>query len=177
MQTPTGDESRNMSHIDGPPVGHKNRWPSGWTIALIIGAIALLQWSSLKELYYQIAGVQVPQSTIPWHHDLDAALVDSAKSDKPVLAVFGATWCPPCKAMKRDVWPNEQVAALVESRFVPLYVDVDDRTQSSITSRYQIRSIPAVLVLDSTGSTLRRSSSMSRGQTLQFLATIEPLEN
>jgi len=145
------------------------RWPSGWVIAALIFAIVLLQWSSLKELYYNVAGIDAAESPIKWQHDLDAALISAKNKQRPVLLVFGASWCPPCKKMKRDVWPDPQVAEFVESNFVPLYVDVDDRSQAELSTRYSVSSIPAVFVLDSEGAAVDKRSSMSASATLAFL--------
>ncbi len=148
------------------------RWPSGWVIAALIFAVVLLQWSSLKELYYNVAGIELPESPIAWQHDLDAALTAAKTQQRPVLLVFGASWCPPCKKMKREVWPDPQVAELVESNFVPLYVDVDDRSQVDVSTRYGVSSIPAVFVLDSEGTATQKGSSMSVAATLAFLKAV-----
>jgi thiol:disulfide interchange protein len=155
-----------MSNSDSTPI---KRWSSGWTIALLVLAVAVFQSASLKELYYSLAGVKFPESTIEWRHDLDTALTEAQAQQRPVLLVFGATWCPPCKKMKREVWPDAKVAEAVATGFVPVYVDVDDQAQAKVTAEYRVNSIPAVLVLDSTGTVNRQSSSMSISQTLAFL--------
>ena len=141
------------------------RW--GWL--LLLAVIVVSQWSSIQELYYRAFGIEFPESTIAWHHDFESASQDAVSKSKPILAVFGASWCPPCRNMKRHVWPDTEVSRAVEERFVPLYIDVDDQTQQSIASRYQIQSIPAVLVVSADGNVLRKANSMSRAETLQFL--------
>ncbi len=158
-----------MSNTDLSPSTKTKRWPSGSTIAFLVIAFAIFQWSSLKELYYSLAGVQFPESSIEWQHDLDAALTTAQAQQKPVLLVFGAGWCPPCKKMKREIWPDIKVAEAVATGFVPVYVDVDDQSQSRVTSKYRISSIPAILVVDPTGQVVHQRSSMSASQTLEFL--------
>ena len=109
---------------------------------LILGAIALVQWPAITELYDQLSGAGFPEQTIHWHHDLKSALNVAIDQKKPILAVFGASWCPPCRTMKRDVWPRPQVSAVVEAGFVPVYVDVDDQTQADVVSQYHVSAIP-----------------------------------
>ncbi len=145
------------------------RWSSGWTIALLVLIFAVFQSNALKELYYSVAGIKFPESTIEWRHDLDSALTEAQAQQRPVLLVFGATWCPPCKKMKREVWPDSKVAEAVAGGFVPVYVDVDDQAQSKVTAQYRVNSIPNVLVLDSNGMVTHQRSSMTVPQTLEFL--------
>ena len=148
----------------------KSRWFWGFVIAVLL----FLQWPSIKEVYYRVSGTEFPESTIPWKHDMIAAAQDASSESKPILAVFGASWCPPCRAMKRQVWPDAEVSRLVESQYVPLYVDVDDHSQSAVVDRYQIHGIPAVLILDSEGRVLRQGYSMTKAETLEFLQSALP---
>jgi thioredoxin 1 len=140
-----------------------------WLWLAVIGGLLYLQWPVLKEMYYNLAGVELPESTIQWHDNLDSAMSVAQAENRPILTVFGAGWCPPCRQMKREVWPDATVSALVESKFVPLYVDIDDKTQAEIVAGYQIRGIPAVLVLDAQGQVEQRRNTMSRSETLKFL--------
>jgi thioredoxin len=63
------------------------------------------------------------------------------KSDKPVLVDFWATWCQPCLRIAPTV---EAVADEYAGRARVGKVNVDEN--QSVTSRYNIRSIPTLLV-------------------------------
>jgi thioredoxin 1 len=147
----------------------KQKMHFGWTVALVIAVIAWLQWPALKELYYQLSGTDAVESKIPWRHDFDSALIEARQSEKPLLVVFSAAWCSPCKRMKREVWPDEQVVQAVEKDYVPLYVDIDEQQQADVTARYQVRAIPAVFIVNANGDIIRQGNSMSRSQMLKFL--------
>jgi protein disulfide-isomerase len=99
----------------------------------------------------------------------DAALQTAAQSDKPVLMIFTADWCPPCKMMKRRVWPDGKVASLIEQRFVPVKVDLTDRKPNPLADRYQVQYIPTIVVTDATGSELARGSTMDADAMVAFL--------
>ena len=142
-----------------------------WGTLLFLVAIAYVQWPMLKGFFYRVSGIEAPASSIAWREDFEAATAEAKASDKPVLLVFSASWCPPCNAMKHDVWPDVAVSQVVNSDFVPLYVDVDNPASASVASRYGISGIPAVLVVNAEGDVVRRESYMSRATALDFLTT------
>ncbi len=99
----------------------------------------------------------------------EAALAASAESGKPVLMIFTADWCPPCKMMKRRVWPDGQVASLIDEQFVPVKVDLTDRKPNPLADRYQVQYIPTIVVTDESGLELARGSTMDADAMIAFL--------
>ncbi|MFB3894060.1 MAG: thioredoxin domain-containing protein, partial [Phycisphaerae bacterium] len=53
------------------------------------------------------------------------ALARAAKEDKLILVDSGATWCHWCHVMDRMTYEDEEVAALVNERFIPVRIDRD----------------------------------------------------
>jgi protein disulfide-isomerase len=138
--------------------------------ALVLGAVVYMQWPMIKGAYYKATNAQAPASSVAWRTGgFDAALTESAATGKPVLVDFTASWCPPCKVMKHEVWPDAQVARAANEQYVPLLVDVDDPQNAEVAQRYGIRGIPTVLVLDAEGKVIRTGSYMSKGDMLDFL--------
>jgi thioredoxin 1 len=66
------------------------------------------------------------------------------KSDKPVLVDFWAAWCAPCRMVAPAV---EAIAEEYAERAKVGKLNVDEN--QSVTSRYQIRSIPTLLLFRS----------------------------
>jgi thiol-disulfide isomerase/thioredoxin len=66
---------------------------------------------------------------------------------KVVVLKFGATWCGPCRAMLPH--QKELVKRLAGEPFVLLDVDTDKN--SDLASRWNIRTIPAIFVIDPEG--------------------------
>jgi thiol:disulfide interchange protein len=137
--------------------------------ALLIGAIVYMQWPMLKGWYYKASAAEAPASAVAWRTGFDAALAESAKTGKPVLLDFTASWCPPCQVMKHEVWPNPRVASAVNEGFVPVLVDVDDPKNAEVAQRYGVRSIPTLVVVDAQGKVLRQGAFMSADDMLDFL--------
>ena len=96
-----------------------------------------------------------PTNHIAWVGDLAKAKAKAAASGKPILMEFSASWCPACRAVKRNVWPLKRVADVVNSQVIPLTVDVD--TQKQLVGKYHVNAIPAFIVTDARGRVLARA--------------------
>lgn len=137
-----------------------------WWTALF-ALLVFMQWPMLKGSYFKFTGAIAPPSAIQWRTDPAAALAEAKQRGLPVLLEAGADWCPPCIAMKHDVWPDAEVARLVARGFIPLLVDVD--RAPDVANRYNISTIPTIIVLDADGSVLRTAGYLPKSGMLRFL--------
>ena len=88
-------------------------------------------------------------NAIHWTEWGDAAFQRSESEDKPVLLALTATWCHWCHVMDETSYSDPQVIDLIDSRFIPVRVDVDQRPE--ISHRYNQGGFPSVAVLDHRG--------------------------
>ncbi len=72
-------------------------------------------------------------------HDFEEVVL---RSPTPVLVDFGATWCPPCRAMDPHV---AALAGAYAGRVRVVTCDIDDSPDAAI--RFGIRSAPTFLVV------------------------------
>ena len=87
--------------------------------------------------------------SIAWR-DWNEESFEAAKTeDKPVLLTLGATWCHWCHVMDQTSYSDERVIGLVNSRFIPVRVDVDQRPDISL--RYNQGGFPSVAFLTGSG--------------------------
>ncbi|MEZ6072833.1 MAG: thioredoxin family protein [Pirellulales bacterium] len=93
---------------------------------------------------------------IAWRASYDAARAESAASGKPLLLHFGATWCGPCKGVEQAVFTNPEAIATLNTHFVPVKVDVDERPE--LVGQYHVGPIPADLVIAPNGAVVQRES-------------------
>ena len=89
-------------------------------------------------------------NTIRWTEWSDAAFRRSESEDKLVLLALTATWCHWCHVMDQTSYSDPQVIGLIDSRFIPVRVDVDQRPE--ISHRYNQGGFPSVAILDHRGN-------------------------
>ena len=101
----------------------------------------------------------------------EAAVERGRHLNKPVVAVFSASWCGPCQLMKTKVYPDPKVKMYL-NEFIWVYLDVDDESTHSASIKHQVRGIPSVHVLNSRGQEVARQTGASSPQDFsRFLAT------
>ena len=91
-------------------------------------------------------------NTIPWRDWSEQAFQDARSQDKPVLLTMGATWCHWCHVMDQTSYADDRVIRLVNSAFIPVRVDVDQRPDISL--RYNQGTYPSVAFLTGEGEFL-----------------------
>ena len=145
----------------------KRREPAMWVA--IFALVVAVQWPTLKGWYYGAAVTEAPASAVAWRTDLSTALAEARSTNKRVLVDFYASWCPPCIAMKHEVWPDADVARAVNAGYIPVVVDADH--DNGLSSRFRVEGIPAILLLDADGRVVKRNDGfLPRDGMLKFLA-------
>lgn len=144
----------------------RSRWP--WRFILLIVALA----TGIVIVGQARRGGGHDQ--VAWRNSYNQATVEANKTAKPLLVVFSADWCPPCKQMKAWVYSDPTVADSIEAGFVPIRVDLtrEGLPDQHLADRYHVKAIPTFLTLTAAGEPISRSSGyMNKAELLDWLAT------
>jgi len=107
----------------------------------------------------------------------DDALRQSRDTGKPVMLDFSADWCPPCQALKRELFDAAAMGTTVKSAVIP--VSLVDRMRETgqnppqiedLQRRYGIQAFPTLIVFSpATGRSLRLQGYAGATETLRWI--------
>lgn len=143
----------------------KPRWLG---LGLLLLAVVVIQWPSLREAWRSPSGKE-PVEGVAWRTSAGPAFTEAQQSGKPVLLVFTAGWCPPCQVMKREVWTDSKVREAAERSTVPVLVDIDVESHRDLVEKYQVQSIPTLVLVDAQGEVVRRAGFLNAAEAVPFL--------
>jgi thioredoxin len=100
------------------------------------------------------------------HTTDDAFEADVVKSDQPVLLDFWAEWCGPCKMIAPIL---DAIASRYQDRLRVVKLNIDENPKTP--SRYNIRSIPTLLLFRDGAVAAQQVGAVSKAQLESLLET------
>lgn len=97
---------------------------------------------------------QTEPSSLNWHTDLNSALDEAKRTNKPVMVDFTATWCYYCKKLDETTLPNLGVQEKLSKNYVVAKIDVDK--YSDAASQFKVYGYPTLVFLNPNGQEIKR---------------------
>lgn len=115
-----------------------------------------------------------------WSTDLDKALADAKASKKSVLVEFtGSDWCPPCIAMRKNVFSKKEFVQAASKNFILVELDFPKSDKAladknkPLAEKYKIEGFPTVILLNSEGKEFNRFFASEFPKTEDFLKHLD----
>ena len=136
----------------------------------------------LLSLLVLVTLVSSLQAEPKWLKDFNAVKEQAQKEDKAILMDFtGSTWCPPCKALKKNVFSKKEFADFAEKKLVLMELDFPrDTTKApkpiqALGEQFKIEAFPTIIVLDKNGKELGRLEGYGGDSSSAYIKKLESL--
>ena len=115
-----------------------------------------------------------------WTTDLEKAFTQAKAEKKSVLVEFtGSDWCPPCIAMRKNVFSKKEFVSEASKKYILVELDfpngdkaVKEKNQP-YAEKYKIEGFPTVILFNSEGKEFTRFFASEYPKTEDFLKHID----
>lgn len=115
-----------------------------------------------------------------WTTDLEGAFKQAKAEKKSVLVEFtGSDWCPPCIAMRKNVFSKKEFVSEASKKYILVELDfpngdkvVKEKNQP-YAEKYKIEGFPTVILFNSEGKEFTRFFASEHPKTEDFLKHID----
>lgn len=121
-----------------------------------------------------------------WLTDLSKAQEKAKTEKKLVLADFtGSDWCPPCKALHKNVLSNSEFKKYAKDNLILVEIDFPrtkkqdpalKRTNEELAQKFKVEAFPTVIVFDSAGKEVNRESGYGGESVTAYIAKLKKLQ-
>lgn len=84
-------------------------------------------------------------ASINWQSYSSSAFATAKKEHRKVLLFGKASWCPWCRRMMSNTFPDSTVANIINKSYVPIMIDIDNNT--TVADEYDIKVVPTMIIL------------------------------
>ena len=81
-----------------------------------------------------------------------------AKTEKKLIFLDAyASWCGPCKAMKKKTFSDQKVGELFNKYFISVAIDMERGQGPALANKFQVDSYPTLIFLQPDGKFLKKA--------------------
>ena len=113
----------------------------------------------------QIASASTGASKVQWQKSLKAAQKLALQQDKPMMVVFGASWCTFCHKLDRETFADKRIAAFIDREFIPVHLDFDK--EPKVAKILEVERLPCTVFLTPQADLLLRTEGFANAKDFQ----------
>ncbi|WP_080057860.1 tetratricopeptide repeat protein [Spirosoma aerolatum] len=84
-------------------------------------------------------------------------LAEAKRQNKPVFVDVYTTWCPPCKRMAKEAFPNPKIGSTFNVHFINYQLDAEKGEGIDVAKLYAVASYPTALYITPDGALIHRA--------------------
>lgn len=101
-----------------------------------------------------VAKAAVPDTLKYFDGSYKALKREAIRLKQPYILLFGASWCAPCKALRKEVLNNQVVASFANSHYLVKYIDLESFEGLEVNNEQRVNQLPTMRFFDMNGKFL-----------------------
>jgi thioredoxin len=122
--------------------------------ALFLEFILVAQPMKEEEFQKQLStGDEIRFRKISWQD----ALKTATENHKYIFMDAYASWCGPCKLLKRTTFRDKETAAFFNEHFINLTIDMEKGEGIDLAALWEIQAYPTMIIFDASGNPILKT--------------------
>ena len=118
-----------------------------FSITLILSGIISYSFYKTSESYKSISETGIQFTSISFEEALKLA----KKEKKNIFLDAYASWCGPCKMLKKNIFTQKEVGDFYNSNFINMAIDMEQGEGPKLAQKYKVQAYPTLLFINHKG--------------------------
>lgn len=127
-------------------------------VALLIVAVVSAFAFTVKPVETKVEETKAEKGITFIEQDWTKALQDAKSNKKLVFLDIYATWCGPCKMLKKNTFTDENAAKFFNENFINVSVDGEKGVGPDLAAKYKIVGYPSLIITDADGNVVLQTA-------------------
>jgi thioredoxin-related protein len=118
-----------------------------FSISLILAGIISYSFYKTSESYKSISETGIQFTSISFEDALKLA----KKEKKNIFLDAYASWCGPCKMLKKNVFTQKEVGDFYNGNFINMAIDMEQGEGPKLAQKFKVQAYPTLLFINHKG--------------------------